>query len=607
MFQRYDSQSNPALHPSRLDALRRALAARDLDGFLVPRADAHQGEYVAARDARLAWLTGFTGSAGFCIVTPDRAGVFIDGRYRVQVKAEVDPTAFTPVPWPEVRPSAWLAEALPEGGRIGYDPWLHTRREIRDMEKGLAGSGIALVPVEHNPIDAIWPDQPEPPLGAVRLWPDAVAGETSAQKRARIATLLRGRDAHAAVLTLPDSISWLLNIRGADVPKNPVVQSFAILEEDGRTAVFADPKKFSAEIRAALGNEVTVLPVEAFGVALTNLSGPVLVDPGSAPDAVFRLVESMGTEIAEAADPVILPKACKNPAEIAGMRAAHLRDGVAVTRLLAWLDARAAHLADQPLTEIDVARHLEGLRAEQGILDISFDTISATGPHAAIPHYRVSEASNLRIEPGQVLLVDSGAQYADGTTDITRTLPMGGIPEAAKRPYTRVLQGMIALSRAQFPPGVAGCHLDALARAPLWSEGMDYDHGTGHGVGAGLSVHEGPVRISRASDIALQPGMILSNEPGYYREGAFGIRIENLIAVVPVDSPDGRPMLGFETLTFAPIDRRLIARELLTHDERAWLDAYHARVRDLIGPALDGAQDGAVRDWLELATRPLET
>lgn len=602
MFQTYDSPSNPAAHPPRLDALRRELAGRDLDGFLVPRADAHQGEYVAARDARLAWLTGFTGSAGFCIVTPERAGVFIDGRYRVQVKAEVDPGAFTPVPWPEVRPSAWLAEALPEGGRIGYDPWLHTRREIREMEKGLAGSGIALVPVEHNPIDAIWPEQPEPPLGQVRLWPDAVAGETAAEKRARIAALLRDGDSHAAVLTLPDSISWLLNIRGADVPKNPVVQSFAIIEEDGHTALFTDPRKFSAEVRAALGNEVSVLPVEAFGVALTNLSGPVLVDPATAPDAVFRLVESMGTDIAEGADPAIMPKACKNPAEIAGMRAAHLNDGVAVTRLLCWLDERAGNLDSQPLTEIDVAQKIEALRRDQGILDISFDTIAATGPHAAIPHYRVSEASNLRIKSGEVLLVDSGAQYADGTTDITRTLPMGAIPQAAKRPYTRVLQGMIALSRVQFPRGVAGCHLDALARAPLWSEGMDYDHGSGHGVGAGLSVHEGPVRISRVSEIPLQPGMILSNEPGYYREGAFGIRIENLIVVTPVDSPDGRDMLGFETLTLAPIDRRLIDQSLMTHDEIAWLDAYHERVRDEIGPLLDHP----TRDWLELATRPLD-
>lgn len=601
MFQNYDIQSDPARHPPRLAALRAELAARQLDGILVPRADAHQGEYVGERDARLAWLTGFTGSAGFAIVTPDRVGVFIDGRYRVQVKAEIDPGHFTPVPWPEVKPAAWLVQALPEGGRIGFDPWLHTRREIRDLEHGLIASEIALIPVETNPVDAIWTDQPPPAVGAVRLWPDAVAGETAAQKRARIAGMLRAADRQAAVLTLPDSISWLLNIRGADVPKNPVVQAFAILEDNGHVAVFTDPAKFSPEVRAALGHEVSILPLVALTPALTNLGGPVLIDPASAPEQVFRLVESMGTHIAEGPDPVILPKAIKNQAEIQGMREAHLRDGAAITELLCWLDSRAPTLAQTALTEIDVAQKLEELRRARGILDISFDTISATGPHAAIPHYHVSRDSNLRIAPGQVLLVDSGGQYGDGTTDITRTLPMGAFDPAVKRPYTRVLQGMIAISRAQFPRGVAGCHLDALARAPLWSEGMDYDHGTGHGVGAGLSVHEGPVRIARVSDIPLQPGMILSNEPGYYREGAFGMRIENLIVVRQVESPDGRDMLGFETLTWAPIDRRLIELSLLSEDEIAWLDAYHIQVRDRIGPLVPAP----VRDWLELATRPL--
>lgn len=601
MFQSYDTHSDPARHPPRLAALRAELAARKLDGFLVPRADAHQGEYVADCDARLAWLTGFTGSAGFAIVTPGIVGVFVDGRYRVQVKAEIDPGHFTPVPWPETRPAAWLVRSMPEGGRIGFDPWLHTRREIRELEKGLVASGIALIPVETNPLDAVWTDRPAPPVGAVRLWPDAVAGETAAQKRDRIAAMLRAEGQQATVLTLPDSLSWLLNIRGADVPKNPVVQAFAILEEDGRVAVFTDPAKFSADLRAALGHEVTILPQVALTPALTNLGGPVLIDPASAPEQVFRLVESMGTHIAEGADPVILPKAVKNAAEIQGMRDAHLRDGAAITELLCWLDSRVPSLADQALTEIDVAQKLEELRRARGILDISFDTISATGPHAAIPHYHVSQASNLRIQPGQILLVDSGGQYADGTTDITRTLPMGPVEPAVRRPYTRVLQGMIAVSRAQFPRGVAGCHLDALARAPLWSDGMDYDHGTGHGVGAGLSVHEGPVRISRVSDIPLQPGMILSNEPGYYREGAFGIRIENLLVVQPGHSPDGRDMLGFETLTWAPIDRRLIDLALLSGDEIAWLDAYHAQVRDKIGPLVAGA----VREWLELATRPL--
>ena len=601
MFQTYDSHSDPAAHPPRLAALRHELAARDLDGLLVPRADAYQGEYVAARDARLAWLTGFTGSAGFCIVTPDRAGVFIDGRYRVQVKAEVDPAHFTPVPWPETRPADWLRQALPEGGRIGYDPWLHSRREIREMEKGLAGSGIALIALDTNPVDAIWTDQPEAPVGAVRLWPDEIAGESAADKRRRIAGALREAGQQAAVLTLPDSVSWLLNIRGADVPRNPVVQCFAIIEANGHVAVFTNPAKFGPRIRTALGSEVSVLPLDALTPALTNLAGPVRLDPASAPDRVFALIESMKTPIAEAQDPVILPKACKNPAEIAGMRAAHLQDGAAMAELLCWLDARAPHLDSQPLTEIDVAQKLEELRRARGILDVSFDTIAATGPHAAIPHYHVDQASNLRILPGHVLLVDSGGQYGNGTTDITRTLPMGPVDPAVRRPYTRVLQGMIAVSQVQFPKGVAGCHIDALARAPLWSEGMDYDHGTGHGVGAGLSVHEGPVRISRISDIPLQPGMILSNEPGYYREGAFGIRIENLIVVEARDSIDGRAMLGFETLTFVPINRRLIEPGLLTAAEREWLDGYHAGLRERIAPLV--AEE--VRDWLLWATRPL--
>ena len=602
MFQSFDSKSSPEIHPPRLADLRRALVARDLDGFIVPRADAHQGEYVSAHDARLAWLTGFTGSAGFCIVTPDLAGVFVDGRYRVQIKSEVDLAHFTPVPWPETKAADWLADALPEGGRIGYDPWLHTRREIVDLEKALAGSGIALIAQGTNPVDALWTDQPDAPVGPVRLWSDEIAGESAAEKRARIAGDLRKAGQHAAVLTLADSLSWLLNIRGADIPKNPVVQGFAVIEENGHVAVFSNPAKFSAEVRAALGNEVTILPLDALTPALTNLSGPVRVDPASAPDQVFTLIESMNTEIAEAQDPVIMPKACKNPAEIAGMRAAHLQDGAAVSELLCWLDAQTPDLDAKPLTEIDVTRKLEELRSARGILDISFDTILGAGPHGAIMHYRVNEDSNRRILPGDIVLVDSGAQYRNGTTDITRTLPMGrGYDPAVRRPYTRVLQGMIAISRAQFPRGVAGAHLDALARAPLWSEGMDYDHGTGHGVGAGLSVHEGPVRIARISDIPLRPGMILSNEPGYYREGAFGIRLENLNVVRKVESVDGRDMLGFETLTLAPLDRRLIEPGLLSRDEIIWLDAYHARVWDEISSLVEGE----VRDWLYLATRPL--
>ena len=596
-FQKFDDPAGDADHPGRLAHLRARLAADGLDGFIVPRADAHQGEYVADADARLAWLTGFTGSAGFAIVTADRAGVFIDGRYRVQVKAQVDPHHFTPVPWPETRPSDWLREALPAGGRLGFDPWLHTRHEIETLEKALADSGIGLIAVDHNPLDAIWTDRPAPPVGRARAHDDAVAGETAAEKRARLAAQLREEGQAAALLTLPDSISWLLNIRGSDVPKNPIVQSFAVLSDDGHLALFADPAKFDDALRAHLGNRVAILHPEGLSPALLDLEGPVRIDPASTPEAAFRLLESANTQIARASDPAILPKARKNAAELDGMRAAHLRDGVAMVRLLAWLDSQEP--AD--LAEIAVVEKLETLRRDAGITDISFDTICGAGPNAALPHYRVTRTTNRRLARGEVLLIDSGGQYPDGTTDITRTLPLGDPSPDVVAPYTAVLRGMIAISRARFPQGVAGAHIDALARQYLWSQGQDYDHGTGHGVGAALCVHEGPVRISRVSTLPLEEGMILSNEPGYYREGAFGIRIENLIVVTPAEAEPGRTMLGFETLTLCPIDTRLIDLAALSRDEIAWLDAYHAQVRDALSPHLD-TQD---RAWLDRATRPL--
>ena len=597
-FQSFDDPAGGGDHPARLATLRARLAAEGLDGFIVPRADAHQGEYVADADARLAWLTGFTGSAGFCIATADRAGVFVDGRYRVQVKDQVDPAHFTPVNWPETRPADWLREALPEGGRVGFDPWLHTRKEIETLGKGLEDSGIGLIAVETNPLDAVWTDRPAPPLGAARAHDDALAGETAAEKRARLAGMLRADGQAAAFLSLPDSISWLLNIRGSDVPKNPVVQSFAVLSDDGHVALFADPAKFGDALRARLGNEVAILHPEGLAAALLGLEGPVRIDPATAPEAAFRLLEQAGTRIASAPDPAILPKARKNPAELAGMRAAHLRDGVAMVRLLAWLDAQDP----AGLTEIDVVRRLEDFRREAGIADISFDTIAGAGPNGAVIHYRVTQSSNRRLDAGQMLVLDSGGQYPDGTTDITRTIPLGGRPPAeAVAPYTAVLRGMIAISTARFPKGVAGAHLDALARQFLWQRGLDYDHGTGHGVGAALCVHEGPARISRISDLPLETGMILSNEPGYYREGAFGIRIENLIAIGPADAEPGREMLGFETLTLCPIDTRPIDRQALSRDETGWLDGYHARVRTELSPHLDPQ----ARDWLERATAPL--
>ena len=596
-LQSFDDPAGGADHPVRLAALHKQMALQGLDGFIVPRADVHQGEYVANADARLAWLTGFTGSAGFAVVTPDRAGVFIDGRYRVQVKAQVDPAHFTPVPWPETRPSDWLRKALPEGGRLGFDPWLHTRQEIETLEKALADSGIGLIAVDRNPLDVVWTDRPAPPVGRARAHNDAVAGETAAEKRASLASLLREEGQAAALLTLPDSISWLLNIRGSDVPKNPIVQSFAVLSDDGHVALFADPAKFDDDLRAHLGSQVAILHPEGLAPALLDLEGPVRIDPASAPEAAFRLLESANTQIARAPDPAILPKARKNAAELDGMRAAHLRDGVAMVQLLAWLDAQEP----ANLTEIDVVEKLEALRREAGITDISFDTICGAGPNGAIVHYRVTRATNRRLAAGEVLLIDSGGQYPDGTTDITRTLPLGDpLPEAVA-PYTAVLRGMIAISRARFPQGVAGAHLDALARQFLWMQGLDYDHGTGHGVGAALCVHEGPMRISRVSTLPLEAGMILSNEPGYYREGAFGIRIENLLAITQAEAEPGRTMLGFETLTLCPIDRRLIDITALSRDEVAWLDSYHARVRDALSPHLDDD----TRDWLHRATRPL--
>ncbi|MGN7868714.1 aminopeptidase P family protein [Paracoccus sp. 22332] len=598
-FQTFDAPAGGGDHAARLAQLRARLAADGLDAFIIPRADAHQGEYVADADARLAWLTGFTGSAGFAVVTPDRAGVFIDGRYRVQVKAQLDLDHFTPVPWPETKPSDWLREALPAGGRLGFDPWLHTRQEIETLDKALADSGIGLIAVDRNPLDAIWTDRPAPPVGRARAHDDALAGETSAQKRARLAAQLRDEGQAAALLTLPDSISWLLNIRGSDVPKNPIVQSFAVLSDDGHVALFADPAKFDDALRAHLGNQVAILHPEGLSAALLDLEGPVRLDPASAPEAAFRLLDSANTRIAPATDPAILPKARKNAAELEGMRAAHLRDGVAMTRLLAWLDAQRP--AD--LTEIDVVEKLEALRREAGITDISFDTICGAGPNGAVVHYRVTRATNRRLARGEVLLIDSGGQYPDGTTDITRTVALGSPLRDAVAPYTAVLRGMIAISRARFPKGVAGAHLDALARQYLWSQGLDYDHGTGHGVGAALCVHEGPARISRASTLPLEAGMILSNEPGYYREGAFGIRIENLIAITEAESEPGRTMLGFQTLTLCPIDRRLIDIAALSRDEIDWLDAYHLRVRNALSPHLNDE----TRRWLEKATLPLET
>ncbi len=574
-------------------ALRVALAADGLSGFIIPRADAHQGEYVAARDERLQWLTGFTGSAGFCIVLPGKAAVFIDGRYRTQVKGQVDPTAFTPVPWPDVLPGPWIVENLSKGV-IGYDPWLHTADEIAKLETALEGSGVTLRS-RKNWIDAIWPDQPEVPQGRAFVHPLALAGETAADKRKRLAATLVGAGQKAAVLTLPDSICWLLNIRGSDVPRNPILHGFAVLHDDARVTLFADAAKFDAEVKQHLGTQITLRPVTSFVSDLRNLQGPVRVDRTTAPIAIANALRDARVEVVWGDDPCRLPEACKNAAEIEGMRAAHLRDAAAVVEFLAWLDTKTP---GGGLAEIDVVRALEGFRrATNALHDISFDTICGSGPNGAIMHYRVTEASNRAIGRNELLLVDSGAQYLDGTTDITRTVAVGDPGQAAREAFTRVLQGMIAISRVRWPKGLAGRDLDGFARYNLWLAGQDFNHGTGHGVGAFLSVHEGPQRLSRISEVPLEVGMILSNEPGYYLEGKFGIRLENLIVVIVApDLPggDGREQLAFETLTLAPIDRRLIVVEALAPGERVWLNTYHAKVAAMIAPRVSEF----ARSWL---------
>jgi Xaa-Pro aminopeptidase len=600
MFQTFETTSNPAAGAARLAALRAELARLGVDGVLVPRADAHQGEYVAPQDERLQWLTGFNGSAGFCVVLPASAGVFIDGRYRTQVKSQVDLAQFTPVPWPETKPAGWVLSHM-QRGRIGYDPWLHTEEEIARLTGGL-GAAVTLVPLASNPVDAVWPDRPAPAQAGAFPHPDALAGETSASKRARLAASLREAGQRAAVLTLPDSLCWLLNIRGADVPRNPVLHGFAILHDDARVTLFADPAKFDDATLAHLGPEVTLRLPGDFLPALDTLPGPVRLDRSSSPVALRQRLEGAGIPIAWGDDPCRLPKARKNEAEIAATREAHLRDGAAMVEFLCWLDAEAPK---GKLTEIDVVRALEGFRrATNALHDISFDTICGAGPHGAIIHYRVTETTNRRLGTDELLLVDSGGQYVDGTSDITRTIALGDPGPDARMAFTRVLQGMIAISRIRFPKGVAGRDLDALARAALWMAGQDYDHGTGHGVGAFLSVHEGPQRISRLSEVPLEPGMILSNEPGYYREGAFGIRIENLIVVQPappLPGGDDRSQLCFETLTFVPIDRRLIDVAALSPGEREWLNAYHAETLAKLSPRLSAA----ARAWAERATAPL--
>ncbi len=589
----------------RLANMRAELARRGLAGFIVPRADAHQGEYVPPHDARLAWLTGFTGSAGTAVVLRGRAAIFIDGRYTLQARDEVDVNLIDPLPVMEQSPEDWIAKHLDKDDRFGYDPWLHTPDGVARLQSACDKAGAMLEPCTDNPIDAIWADQPPPPKAAITPYPLAYAGEDSASKRARIGELAGKAKADAAVLTMPDSIAWLLNIRGGDVKHSPLPLSFAILYTDGRAELFLDPDKISDGLAAHLGNQVTMRDPDRFGPALDGLGGKgksVLLDSSTAAAWISSRLTAAGAKLISGADPCALPKARKNATEIAGMKNAHIRDGAALCGFLAWLDETAALGG---LDEITASDKLQSFREATGQLrDLSFPAISGAGPNGAIVHYRASRKSNRRLEPGNLYLLDSGAQYLDGTTDVTRTIAIGAPTAEQKDRFTRVLKGHINLSTIRFPKGVTGAHLDVLARAALWKAGLDYDHGTGHGVGCYLSVHEGPQSISRRpNSVALEPGMIISNEPGYYKQGAFGIRIENLVLVTEPQAIAGgeRDMMGFEPLTLAPIDVRLVARELLNDEEAAWLNAYHARVRETITPLVDASTAA----WLAQAARAI--
>ncbi|MBI1238410.1 MAG: M24 family metallopeptidase [Alphaproteobacteria bacterium] len=604
-FQGFDDPVGIDETPARVAALKALLAERALDGFLVPRADEFQGEYVPKHAERLAWISGFTGSWGLAAIFRHRAAIFIDGRYTLQVREQVDLNLFEPIAVHDVAPHDWLAANLRKGDRLGFDPWLHTAAQIGQLRAACEKAGAELVPCKDNLIDAVWQNQPAPPLGAVSVYPESLSGESATDKRHRIAKILHAEKADAAVITLPESICWLLNVRGADVPHTPFALSFAILKHDGTLDWFIDERKLSDAVRAHVGNAVAIEKPDAFLPALKALGEAkktVRVDRATAAQAIWAALEDSGATLKAESDPCLLPKACKNDVELAGIRAAHRRDGAALTRFLAWL-SRASPSGN--LTEIETVEKLEDLRAETGALkDVSFDTISGSGPNGAIVHYRVTRKTNRKLGQGELFLLDSGAQYEDGTTDVTRTIAIGTPSAEQRRHFTLVLKGHIALATARFPDGTTGAHLDALARLPLWRAGLDFDHGTGHGVGHYLSVHEGPQNISkRFGPPPLKPGMVCSNEPGFYKTGAYGIRIENLVIVTPPqDVPGGdRAMLGFETVTLAPIDRALIDPALLDADERAWLNAYHARVREAVAPDLSPAD----REWLIAATEPI--
>ncbi len=603
LFQTFEEPETGVALTARLSAFREELARRNLTGFVVPRADQQQNEYVPPSDERLAWLTGFTGSAGQAIVLMQAAAVFVDGRYTLQAAKQVDTKAWSVEPLADPPPESWLAKHLAAGDRLGFDPWLHTSASAERLTAACAKAGAELVAVDGNPLDSVWTERPPPPLGPVSVHGPQFAGEAEAQKIQQIRAEVTKLGAEALVLSDSHAVAWTFNIRGADVAHTPLPLSYALVPKDGRPTVFIDHRKLSNSARDHLEQSADVAEPDALAPKLTELAqrgATIALDAATAADALSRMISTAGGKPLRGSDPVTLLKAVKNATEIEGARSAHRRDAAALARFLAWIDREAP---TGRLTEIDAVEALETFRRDTGALkDVSFPTISGTGPNGAIVHYRVTRKSNRRIAPGDLLLIDSGAQYEDGTTDVTRTIAIGRPTLEMQDRFTRVLRGHIAIARALFPDGATGAQLDTLARQYLWQAGIDFEHGTGHGVGSYLSVHEGPARISKLGATPLRRGMILSNEPGYYKTDAFGIRIENLELVVGAEIPGAeKPVNAFETLTLAPIDRRLVDLSMLSGDELAWLNDYHERVRHTVRVHVDEA----TKVWLDAATAPL--
>jgi Xaa-Pro aminopeptidase len=602
-FQTFEEPESGVALTARLSAFREELARRKLTGFVIPRADQQQNEYVAPSEERLAWLTGFTGSAGMAVVLTQAAAVFVDGRYTLQAAKQVDGKAWNIEPLADPPPESWLAKHLAAGDRLGFDPWLHTSAAAERLAAACTKAGAELVAVDSNPLDSVWAERPAPPLGPVAIHGTQFSGEAEKEKIQRIQQEIVRLGVDALVLSDSHAVAWTFNIRGADVSHTPLPLSYALVPKDGRPTVFIDHRKLSNSARDHLEQSADVEEPDALTPKLTELAqrgASIALDSATAADALSRLIGGAGGKPVRGSDPVSLLKAVKNSTEIEGTRTAHRRDAVALAKFLAWIDRDAPSGA---LTEIDTVEALESFRRDTGALkDVSFPTIAGTGPNGAIVHYRVTRKTNRRISPGDLLLIDSGAQYEDGTTDVTRTIAVGEPTAEMRDRFTRVLRGHIAIARAVFPDGTTGAQIDTLARQFLWQAGIDFDHGTGHGVGSYLSVHEGPARISKLGTSPLRRGMILSNEPAYYKTDGFGIRIENLELVVAAEITGAeRPINAFETLTLAPIDRRLIDLNMLSGEELSWLNDYHARVRHEVRSHLDEA----TRRWLDAATAPL--